>query len=174
MSHTAFDLPAFDATGLLNVVIESPRGSRVKFVYQPNSGVFEAERVLGLGVTYPYDWGFICGTRAEDGDPVDALVVDDIETYPGVLIKCHPIAMLDLTQVLEGREETNARIIVAPSWNETAQETLSDGVKKQLEQFFLSAIRLTGKQVTINGWRSADDAAKHIRARVTEGTTTVS
>ena len=166
MSHTALNLAAFDAAGFLNVVVESPRGSRVKFVFQSDSGLFEAERVLGLGVTYPFDWGFICGTRAEDGDPVDALVVDDIATYPGVLIKCRPIALLDVTQLRGGREETNARIIVAPIWNETARETLSVSVKKQLEQFFLSAVRLTGKQVTIIGWRSSDDATKHIRARV--------
>src|SRR4029434_4969654 len=79
-----FDLPAFDSNGCLNVVVESPRGSRIKFVFQPDTNTFLAERMLGLGVTYPFDWGFICGTRAEDDDPVDAMVIEDVPTYPGV------------------------------------------------------------------------------------------
>ncbi len=109
MNSQPYDLPAFDSDGRLNVVVESPRGSRVKFVYKAEAHVFLAERVLGLGLAYPYDWGFICGTCAEDGDPVDVLVVDPIATYPGVLIKCLPIALLEMTQVLDGREQANSR-----------------------------------------------------------------
>ena len=165
MSDPSFDLPAFDSTGCLNVVVESPRGSRIKFVYKADSRVFLAERVLGLGLAYPYDWGFICGTCAEDGDPVDAMVIDHIATYPGVLIKCRPIAMLEMTQVLGGREQTNSRVIVVPSWNDADPTPLSDSVKTQLQQFFLRAVSLTGKHVEVRGWRSADDAARHIRAQ---------
>jgi inorganic pyrophosphatase len=95
---------------------------------------------------------------------VDAMVIEDTATYPGVLIKCRPIAMLEMTQIVNGRQETNPRIIVVPSWRDAAHEVLSDDQKQQLEQFFLSAVRLTGKQVTVRGWRSADDAAQHVKA----------
>jgi inorganic pyrophosphatase len=161
-----FDLPAFDSNGCLNVVVESPRGSRIKFVFQPDTNTFLAERMLGLGVAYPFDWGFICGTRADDDDPVDAMVIEDASTYPGTLIKCRPVAMLEMTQVVDGQEETNPRIIAVPVWRDKTQENLRDSQKTQLEQFFLSAVRLTGKQVTVRGWRSADDAVKHVRAHL--------
>ncbi len=162
-----FDLPAFDESGDLNVVVEAPRGSRIKFVYKPDSSVFLAERLLPIGLAYPYDWGFICGTCADDGDPVDALVIADVATYPGTLVKCRPLALLEMTQIVEGHEEANPRVIAMPSWNETAAGMLTDSVKAQLERFFLEAVSLTGKQVSVKGWASAGDATKHIRARVT-------
>ena len=121
-----FDLPAFDSAGCLNVVVESPRGSRIKFVFEPGTNTFLAERMLELGVTYPFDWGFICGTRADDDDPVDAMVIEDAATYPGTLIKCRPVAMLEVTQTVDGRKETNPRIIVVPAWRDETQVALPD------------------------------------------------
>ena len=161
------DLPALATGDTVNVIVESPRGSNIKFVYRPDIDRIVAERVLGLGVTYPYDWGFICGTCGEDGDPVDAMVIDDIATYPGILIECRPIGLLELTQVIEGRKESNARVFVTPVWKEVTSEILDDTVKAQLERFFVSAVRLTNKQVSLQGWGPAEDALKHIRAHAT-------
>jgi len=161
------DLPAFATTDSVNVLVESPRGSNIKFVYRPERNRIVAERALGLGVTYPYDWGFICGTRGEDGDPIDAMVIDDVTTYPGILIECRPIGLLELTQVVEGRKELNARVFVVPVWNEVTPQTLDDATKAQLERFFLSAVQRTNKQVSLQGWGTAEDAVKHIRAHAT-------
>ncbi len=69
-------LPARDDEGDVRVVVEAPRGSGLKLKYEPSLGAFEHGRMLPLGLTYPYDWGFVPGTKAEDGDPLDALVND--------------------------------------------------------------------------------------------------
>ena len=84
-------LRPFDDEGNLNMVVETPRGSAVKLKYEPKTKVFMVSRSLVLGLTYPFDWGFIPGTRAEDGDPLDALAVHDSSTYPGVVLPCRAL-----------------------------------------------------------------------------------
>ncbi len=83
-------LRPFDDDGNLNMVVETPRGSTVKLKYEPKTKVFTVSRSLVLGLTYPFDWGFIPGTKAEDGDPLDALAVHDSSTYPGVVLPSGP------------------------------------------------------------------------------------
>jgi inorganic pyrophosphatase len=161
------DLPAFGTNDNINVIIETPRGSNIKFVFDSHHNIFLAERKLGLGVTYPYDWGFVCGTRAEDDDPIDAMVIHDVGTFPGVLIECRPLAILNMSQTQDGTNQTNSRVIAVPHWQETAE--LQSNVKSQLEQFFLSAVRLTSKHVHVEGWGTAQDAVQHIRSHVVPG-----
>jgi inorganic pyrophosphatase len=75
------------------------------------------------GLTYPYDWGFIPSTRAEDGDPLDILVIHDAGTYPGLVLRCRPIGVLEVLQVSKGENdlqvskgenERNDRIFAVP------------------------------------------------------------
>ena len=70
-------LPAFSDKTTCHVVIESPRGSTVKFKYDPEHRVMSLSRPLTAGLAYPYDWGFVPSTRASDGDPLDAFVMWD-------------------------------------------------------------------------------------------------
>ncbi|HEY5677557.1 MAG TPA: inorganic diphosphatase, partial [Myxococcales bacterium] len=91
-------LPPRDGDGAVRVVVEAPRGCGVKLKYDPRLGAFEYGRVLPLGLTYPYDWGFVPGTRADDGDPLDALVLGDVPSYPGVVIPSRPIGVVQVDQ----------------------------------------------------------------------------
>jgi inorganic pyrophosphatase len=78
----AFDrLPAFDGSGNLQVVVETPKGSRNKFKYGPSVGVFELSGVLPLGTSFPFDFGFVPCTAAPDGDPLDVLVLMDAPAF---------------------------------------------------------------------------------------------
>jgi inorganic pyrophosphatase len=78
-------IDAFSPDGELRMIVETPRGSAVKLKYEPELKAFTISRAMPLGVTYPFDWGFIPDTEGEDGDPLDALAIHDSATYPGVI-----------------------------------------------------------------------------------------
>jgi inorganic pyrophosphatase len=151
-------LRPFDDDGNLNMVVETPRGSAVKLKYEPKTKVFTVSRSLVLGLTYPFDWGFIPGTKAEDGDPLDALAVHDSSTYPGVVLPCRALGVVDVSQKGEKGREENPRLIVMPSWHERMGEFekatgLPKRLREEIEQFFVSATFFTGKDPIIESWR---------------------
>ena len=91
-------LPLRRSRSVFNVVVETPRGSPVKLDYDPKHRVFAYGHPLMLGLQYPYDWGFFPRTRAEDGDPLDALLLHESATYPGVVVGCRLIGVVRLTE----------------------------------------------------------------------------
>lgn len=156
-------LPTYGHDGLLNVVVETPRGARVKLRYEPDRGIFELSRPLQLGLSYPYDWGFVPSTRAPDGDALDAMVYQEIATYPGVVIPCRPIGVVHLTQKRPGSaEEENPRLLVVPKhetqWPDARE--LDAGVREQIARFFEIVVSTTDKTVRITGWGGPDDAGE--------------
>ena len=83
-------LPTFDDDGNLNMVVETPRGSAVKLKYEPKAKVFIVSRSLVLGLIYPFDWGFIPGTKSEDGDPLDGWRYTILRLTPGWCCRAAP------------------------------------------------------------------------------------
>ena len=161
MARDLTKLDTYDDDGSLRVVVESPRGSSLKLDFDPKLRLFTISRELPLGVAYPFDWGFIPGTLGEDGDPVDAMVLHHQPSYPGVVLPCRILGMVEVAQREgRGRSEVNNRIIATRSWHEalsTLEEArdLPKGVREQIEQFFVSSVAFTGKQITIKGWGGA-------------------
>jgi len=76
---------------LFRVVIETPKGSRNKFAFDPDEHIFHLKRVLPSGMEFPYDFGFVPSTKADDGDPIDVLVLMDEPAFPGCVLSCRPM-----------------------------------------------------------------------------------
>lgn len=162
-------LPARNKRGEIHVVVESPRGSSVKLKYDPKLGAFTIARPLILGVSYPYDWGFIPSTLAPDGDPLDAMVLHDGVTYPGVVIPCVPLGVVKLSQKKKkgGGRERNDRVLAVPVGAPRLAEIrdardLPERVRKEIGQFFLTAVVLTNKDAELLGWDGPEAAARLI------------
>jgi inorganic pyrophosphatase len=159
MSTDILTLHPRDGSGHLRVVVESPRGSRVKLKYDSELRIFCLSRPLVLGVAYPFDWGFVPGTRAADGDPVDAMVLFDAGSFPGVLIPCRALALLEVEQnAKKGGRERNDRIIVEPATARRSATPLTPRVRQELEAFFVSVTLFEQKDIKVLGWGSGEEA----------------
>ena len=169
LSMTNFTkLPTWaDKTGV-HAVVETPRGSRCKLEFDPKLRAFTLAKPLLVGLTYPYDWGFIPSTKAEDGDPLDVLVIHDAGTYPGLVLRCRPIGVLEVLQIKKGKKERNDRIFAVPD-RSPFEGDLQD-VRRlparaidELERFFEATDALEDKKLEFLGWRSPADAIRTIK-----------
>ena len=89
------EMGAFDeAKKCVNIVIETPKGSRVKYSYDPETGMLELKKALPEGMAFSFNFGFIPGTEAEDGDPLDVLVLNEEPLVPGCLVKARLVAVI--------------------------------------------------------------------------------
>jgi inorganic pyrophosphatase len=109
-------LTALDAvnpdSGLLNVVVETPRGSRCKYKYDESGGFFRLNKLLPLGATFPYNFGFVPSTRGEDGDPLDILVLTDEPVAVGSVVPVRLVGVLEAEQTeRDGRTVRNDRLV---------------------------------------------------------------
>lgn len=158
-------LPARAEAGF-HVVVESPRGSPVKLKLDPALGCIAVGRPLPLGFVYPYDWGFVPSTRAPDGDPVDALVYWDVASYPGVVVPCRALGVLQLEQDDgAGGRQRNDRLLAVPLAHPRGGELrevadLPARVRDELVHFFTSAVFFEPKDPRVLGWAGPEAAEK--------------
>src|SRR5689334_2576399 len=96
-------LPTFDGDGFVHVVVETPRGSRTKCAYQEEGGYFLRKFTLPDGMSFPYDFGCIPSTRANDGDPLDILVLGDVPLPMGCIAKARVIGGIKATETEKGK-----------------------------------------------------------------------
>jgi inorganic pyrophosphatase len=89
-------------TDCVNVIIDTPRGSRSKFKFDEQAGLFRLSRILPVGMAFPFDFGSIPRTRAEDGDPLDVLVVTDVPSFCGCLMGVRLLGVLCARQDQSG------------------------------------------------------------------------
>jgi|SRR6185437_373718 len=135
--------PRDPTTRLVHVIIDTPRGSRNKFKFDEQWGCFKLSRILPVGHVFPYDFGSIPGTRGDDGDALDVLVVMDEPAFPGCLITVRLIGVIVARQTEKGRTISNDRLIGVP---ETPVNTpqirelseLGTPLLAQIEHFFVS------------------------------------
>src|ERR1700756_4859951 len=102
----------FDAKqATCRAIIETPRGCRNKFDYDPESNLFMLGGLLPEGMMFPFDFGFIPSTLGDDGDPVDILVLMDAPAHVGCLIEIRLIGAISAEQIQDGKKETNNRLL---------------------------------------------------------------
>jgi inorganic pyrophosphatase len=153
---------------LLRVVIETPKGSRNKFAFNQDDHIFELKAVLPSGMEFPYDFGFVPSTMAGDGDPIDVLVLMDEPAFPGCILACRTIGVIEGEQLVKKQKIRNDRIVAieqsAHSWADI--RTVDDLGKEfihELEEFFVNYHRLSGKKYRILGLKGPDRARKLVK-----------
>jgi inorganic pyrophosphatase len=164
------DVRAFRDDGLVNVIVESPRGSTVKIKFDAESGLMALSRPLPSGFSYPCDWGFVAGTRADDGDPLDAALIWDCAAYPGLLVPSRVIGALRVEQSdPSGRRQRNDRILAVPVKAARFEEfrtvdDLPERTRRELEHFFSAVVAFENKQLQLLGWAGPGEAERAIRS----------
>src|SRR5947199_1314493 len=93
------------------VIIETPKGRRNKFKYEEDSGLFSLSNLLPEGFSFPFDFGFVPSTKAEDGDPLDVIVLMDEPAHVGCLLTVRLIGVVKVSQTEKGKETRNDRLI---------------------------------------------------------------
>jgi inorganic pyrophosphatase len=163
-----FNLPAFNDDGDVHVVVETPRGSRAKFAYDPKLETFALKKSLLTGLTYPHDWGFVPSTKADDGDPLDIMVIHDATTFPGMVVACRVIGILQIEQKSKKKAERNDRLFAVPrrSHSERSLQDVADlskPIREELEKFFIATDELEDKKLNILGWKGPKAALDAIK-----------
>ncbi len=128
------------AEGLINMIVETPRGSHNKFNWEPEVERFKLKRCLPAGTAFPLDFGFVPGTQAEDGDPTDVLLLSEWPAYPGCLVECRLIGILKGKQKDPDMEEfvRNDRLLAVPkvSRDFAHVKTIADFGEQRLQDIF--------------------------------------
>ena len=95
----------------ITVIVEIPQGSRNKYEYDPDLGRFRLDRMLFASVHFPVDYGFLPESKAEDGDPLDVMVIVGEPTFPGCMIEARPVGMLKMRD----EKGTDDKILCVPA-----------------------------------------------------------
>ncbi len=148
--------PVDRKSNLLQVVIETPKGSRNKYSFDPEQEIFTLKKVLPNGMAFPYDFGFLPSTLAPDGDPIDVLVLMDEPAFPGCLLHANLLGVLEGEQVDGRKRIRNDRLIAVAEDNHSYANIrkMSDLPKqflRELENFFVNFHQLEGKQYKLLG-----------------------
>lgn len=150
---------------VVELVVEIPRGSRNKYEYDEVAGIFRLDRVLSSAVYYNFDYGFIEGTRAEDGDHTDALLVIDEPTFTGCHVWARPIGGLEMRD--EKGRDVKILCVALGDPHQAHIERL-DQVRPhrlvEIEHFFETYKLLEDKTVEVLGWRDREAALEVLRA----------
>jgi inorganic pyrophosphatase len=147
----------------LRCLVEIPKGSRNKYEWDPKLGAIKLDRFLFSSVAYPADYGFITDTLAEDGDPLDALVLVSEPTFPGCVIEVRPIAVLCMTDD-EGLDDKIVCVpFQDPNWSDLhSLEDIPRRLRVEIEHFFTIYKEPEGKEVDVRGFRDRDEALRLI------------
>jgi inorganic pyrophosphatase len=136
----------------LNIVVETPKGSRNKYSYEPDLGALLLKKVLPEGLSFPYDFGMIPSTKGEDGDPLDVLLLLDAPAFAGCVVSGRLVGVIEAEQrERDGTWERNDRLIAVAEHAPThahirALGDLRPGMVAEVEAFFAQYNALSGRE----------------------------
>jgi inorganic pyrophosphatase len=143
--------PFDQKSGSLNVVIETPKGCRNKYAFDFNLRNYKLKSVLPKGAVFPFDFGSIPGTVAQDGDPLDVLLLMDEPAFTGCLVEARLLGVIEAEQASNGKTERNDRLIAVAAKSHThgslkSLAKLDSALIDEIEHFFCSYNEARGKQ----------------------------
>jgi inorganic pyrophosphatase len=167
-SRNIANLPPFDKeSGAVNIIVESPKNGRIKFKYNEKYNLFEFDKSLPYGFVFPFEFGFIPSTLAEDGDPLDILLLAEEPTFTGCLILGKAIGVLQGQQTDGKKSNRNDRIVAIPvsaNSQEPMMPTRTPDKKRidEITKFFVSYNEIQGKKFKPLGFGSPQKAMELI------------
>lgn len=159
-----YDLdPGPDLPELVRMIVEIPKGSTNKYEYDGGLGVFRLDRVLYSPMHYPGDYGFIPGTLADDGDPMDVLALVQEPSFSGCLIEVRPVGILNMVD----QQEQDQKILAVPNRNPRydqihTMDQIFPHVRREIEHFFTIYKELEGRVTRMEGWGGPPEARRAI------------
>jgi inorganic pyrophosphatase len=164
---------AFSKTGELHVIIDTPKGSRNKFKYDAEHGLFRLGSVLPAGAVFPFDFGYVPSTKGGDGDPLDVLVLMDEPAFVGCLVPSRLIGVIQADQTQDQETTRNDRLIaVAVASRNHADiqslEQINEHLVREIEHFFISYNTIKGKEFKPRGRFGPDRAGQVVDEGVKE------
>jgi inorganic pyrophosphatase len=160
-----------DPAADFNVIVEIPMHSDpIKYEVDKETGAVFVDRFVSTAMHYPCNYGYVPQTLSEDGDPVDVLVITPFALVPGVVVRCRPIGLLEMTD--EAGRDTKLLAVpidkLTPLYRAVkSARDLPELTLSQIEHFFAHYKDLEpGKWVKLEGWGSAEDARREIEAGV--------
>ena len=165
-----FRPPARDSeSGLLHVIVDTPKGSPIKFKYDIEKKCYKASYLFPQGTFFPFDFGSIPSTLAKDGDPLDALVLSEKPSFTGCLVSVRLLGVLEAEQTQDGRTFRNDRLIGAAAVSREYRDlsTLDDVSRRlleELERFFVFYNEDRGRVFKVLGRFGPDRAQRLLEA----------
>jgi|SRR5579863_841210 len=153
----------------LSVVIETPKGSRNKFKWDPELGMFRLNGVLAEGMVFPYDFGFVPQTKAADGDPLDVLLLLDEPVFTGCVVEARIVGVIEAEQTeTDGTTERNDRVLAVATASHVHSDIkepkdLNSNMIDEVEDFFVAYNKARGKKFKLLGCKSMKTAMKLIK-----------
>jgi len=152
----------------MNVIIEIPMGSRVKYELDKDTGLIKFDRVLYSPMHYPANYGFVPQTLWDDGDPLDVLVLGYEPLVPGCLVEARPIGVLDMIDGGDGDAKVLAVPVSDPRYKEVKDITdVEPHTLLEIKHFFTVYKDLQKKKVEVGEWRNAAEAKKDFTKSIT-------
>jgi inorganic pyrophosphatase len=167
--------PAFSKNNEeINVVIETPKGCAAKYNYDESTQMFTLKKILPRGMVFPFHFGFIPHTKAEDGDPLDVLVLFDEPAWPGCIIECTVIGVLEAEEMKEKKKIRNDRFIAranaSAKYNKIKQlSKLDNFLQDEIVHFFNTYTNLEKKDFQIISKENSKIAIGLIKKHLVNG-----